>query len=79
MSRWRAASDPKAVLASLDGRGKRLGIAADLGGWIQDGVKPVDALAAVKDRLLLVRASDRSALGAKGRPVPLGDGCGRHC
>jgi type 1 glutamine amidotransferase/sugar phosphate isomerase/epimerase len=69
-------SDPKAVLASLDGRGKRLGIAADLGGWIQDGVKPADALAAVKDRLLLVRASDRSALGAKGRPVPLGEGAG---
>ena len=30
----------------------------------------------VKDRLLLVRASDRSALGAKGRPVALGEGVG---
>jgi len=68
--------DPKTVLSALDGRGKRMGIAADLGAWIQEGIKPVDGLAAVKDRLLIVRATDRSALGAKGRAVALGDGVG---
>jgi type 1 glutamine amidotransferase/sugar phosphate isomerase/epimerase len=69
-------SDPAALLTALEGRGKRLGIAADLGGWIREGVTPADALARVKGRLLLVRVSDRSAPGARGRAVPLGEGVG---
>ena len=68
--------DPKPLVASLEGRSRRLGVAADLGGWMQDGVKPSEALPSVKDRLLLVRVSDRSALGPKGRTVPIGDGAG---
>jgi type 1 glutamine amidotransferase/sugar phosphate isomerase/epimerase len=68
--------DPKPAIAALEGRSKRVGIAANLGGWMQTGIKPVDGLAAVKDRLLLVRAADRSALGPKGRPVVLGEGVG---
>jgi type 1 glutamine amidotransferase/sugar phosphate isomerase/epimerase len=69
-------SDPKATLGALEGRSKRLGIAADLSGWLQAGIKPVDGLVAVKDRLLVVKAADRSAVGAKGRAVVLGDGAG---
>jgi type 1 glutamine amidotransferase/sugar phosphate isomerase/epimerase len=68
--------DPKTVLSALEGRGKRIGVAADLGVWIHEGIKPVDALAAVKDKLLIVKVGDRSALGAKGRAVVLGDGAG---
>ncbi len=70
------AGDPKSVMKSLEGRGKRLGVAADLGAWLQAGVKPVDGLALVKDRLLMVRAADRSALGSGGRAVALGEGIG---
>ena len=66
--------DPKAVLSALDGRGKRMGVSANLGAWAQAGIKPVDGLAAVKDRLLHVTLGDRSAPGAKGRVVPLGEG-----
>jgi type 1 glutamine amidotransferase len=40
------------------------------------GIRPIDGLPVVKDRLLLVRVSDRSALGPKGRPVVLGKGAG---
>ncbi|OLC76837.1 MAG: hypothetical protein AUH72_18410 [Acidobacteria bacterium 13_1_40CM_4_65_8] len=69
-------TDPKAAMRSLEGRGKRVGIAADLGGWMQAGVKPVDGLAVVKDRLLLVNVTDRSALGSGGRDVALGAGVG---
>ena len=73
--------DPKAVLTALEGRGKRLGVAADLSAWMQAGIKPIDGLAAVKDRLMLVSVSDRSALGAGGRggharqtaPAAIGD------
>lgn len=71
-----SANDPKNVLRELEGRGRRMGIGADLGGWLQEGIKPVDGLAAVKDRVLLVRAADRSALGPRGRPVALGEGVG---
>jgi sugar phosphate isomerase/epimerase/type 1 glutamine amidotransferase len=69
-------SDPQSLVSSLQGRGKRIGVAADLGAWMHDGVLPAEGLRAVKDRLLLVRVSDRSALGAKGRPVALGTGVG---
>jgi len=69
-------TDPKIAMAALQGRSNRIGIAADLGGWMQAGIKPVDGLAAVKDKLLHVRVSDRSALGAKSRPVTLGEGAG---
>jgi type 1 glutamine amidotransferase len=66
--------DPKTVVAALEGRGKRMGVSAHLGGWAQAGVKAVDGLAAVKGRLLHVMAADRSALNARARVVPLGDG-----
>jgi uncharacterized protein len=66
--------DPKAVMAALEGRGKRMGVSAQLGGWAQAGVKAVDGLAVVKGKLLHVTAADRSALNARARVVPLGDG-----
>ena len=69
-------SKPQGLVDSLQGRSKRLGVAADLGAWMHEGTLPADGLRAVKDRLLLVRVSDRSALGAKGRPVVLGAGVG---
>jgi len=66
--------DPNATLSALEGRSKRMGVAADLGGWMQAGIKPVDGLAIVKDKLLIVNVADRSALGAGGREVTLGSG-----
>ena len=56
-------SKPQGLVDSLQGRSRRLGVAADLGAWMHEGILPADGLAAVKDRLLLVRVSDRSALG----------------
>jgi type 1 glutamine amidotransferase len=69
-------SDPKTAMAALQGRSDRIGIAADLGGWMQAGIKPLDGLALVKDKLFHVRVSDRNALGTKSRPVALGEGAG---
>src|SRR6185369_4974701 len=46
--------DPKALVASLASHSKRIGIEADLGGWMHENVKPVDGLAVVKDRLMAV-------------------------
>jgi sugar phosphate isomerase/epimerase/type 1 glutamine amidotransferase len=66
--------DAKSLMSMLEGRSKRIGLQADLGGWMHEGIKPVDALPLVKDRLLAVDVRDRSALGAKGRDVTAGSG-----
>ncbi len=68
--------DPKPLLSALQGRSKRMGIAADLGGWMQENIKPVDGLALVKEKLMAVEVRDRSALGPKGKDVALGTGAG---
>ena len=49
--------DPKTLMAALEGRGQRIGIAADLDAWLQAGIKPVDGLAIVKPRLMAVSAT----------------------
>jgi type 1 glutamine amidotransferase len=49
--------DPKPLMTALEGRGKRLGIAADLDAWMQAGIKPVDGLSTVKARLMAVSAT----------------------
>ena len=69
-------TDPKALMKTLNGRSARVGLAADLGDWMQNGVAPVDGLKTAGDRLFVVSVSDRSALGAKGSNVPLGTGAG---
>lgn len=54
-------SDPGGAMKSLEGRSKRMGVYADIGGWMLAGIKPVEALSQVKDRLMAVRLRDRSA------------------
>jgi type 1 glutamine amidotransferase/sugar phosphate isomerase/epimerase len=66
--------DPKSMLNAVEGRSKRIGLSIDTGAWLQAGVKPMDALPEVKDRLMVLNLRDRSALGAGGREVTLGDG-----
>ena len=70
--------DPKVALAAVQGRGKHIGIAADLGGWMRENIKPTDGLPQVHDRLMYVDVHDRSALGAKGKDVVLGSGAGSY-
>lgn len=65
---------PKTVLAALRGRSERLGAYADIGNWMEEGIEPIDGVALLKDRLLAVRLSDRSALGPAGQAVPVGRG-----
>jgi type 1 glutamine amidotransferase len=68
--------DPNSAMAALEGRSKRIGIYANLGDWMQSGLKPADGLAIVKDRLMAVNVRDRSAIGARGKDVALGTGAG---
>ena len=55
--------NPKNVLELLQAHGKRIGAYADLGKWQQQGVKPVDGIAVLGDRLLALKVSDRTSLG----------------
>ena len=66
--------NPKSLMASLAGRGKRIGVSADTGGWMQAGINPIDGLKLVHDRLLCLTLRDRSALGGAGYEVALGSG-----
>ena len=67
-------TDTKSAMDALQGRSRRIGLVADVGQWIKQGVKPVDELARIKDRLMVLRARDRSAAGSGGRDVALGSG-----
>ena len=63
--------DPKAAMAALQGRSKRLGLYGETGVWLKQGVKPVEAISIVRDRLLAAGVRDRNA---KGADVALGSG-----
>jgi type 1 glutamine amidotransferase/sugar phosphate isomerase/epimerase len=64
----------RAALAAVNGRSKRIGLFADTGSWVEEGLKPVAALEQAKDRLLVINLRDRSAFGKKGHNVTLGSG-----
>jgi type 1 glutamine amidotransferase/sugar phosphate isomerase/epimerase len=66
--------NPTTLLQTLEGRGKRIGAAVDTGYWIQEGIKPIEGLLALKHRVLALNLRDRSAQGESGRDVTLGSG-----
>jgi type 1 glutamine amidotransferase/sugar phosphate isomerase/epimerase len=66
--------NPKDAMTALQGRSENVGIYADLGRWMEEGIKPLDGLKAVGNRLLAANLRDRSALGSGGRSVTLGKG-----
>ena len=62
------------MLAAVQGHNNRLGVCGDTGAWLHEGLKPAEALPQLKDRVLVIGLSDRSALGASGHNVALGTG-----
>jgi type 1 glutamine amidotransferase/sugar phosphate isomerase/epimerase len=65
---------PSSILAAVNGLSNKIGAWGDSGSWLQEGTKPLDALAQLKDRLLVLNIRDRSTLGKGGKEVPLGEG-----
>ena len=61
-------------MSAIGNAGPHVGVMLDFGNLIEHGIKPVDALALIKDRLMAVRLRDRNVLGVNGRDVPLGTG-----
>jgi type 1 glutamine amidotransferase len=69
-----SAGDPRSVMSMLEGRSLRMGVSADIGAWIEQGIVPVEGLKLLKHRLMVARLRDRSALGLRGVDVILGSG-----
>ncbi len=69
-------NDPKSLIAALNGTSGHIGVAADVGAWIQNGVVPVDGLKTVGKKLMVVGLSDRSGTGSQAQGVVLGSGIG---
>jgi type 1 glutamine amidotransferase len=69
-------ADPAKLLQSIQSRSSRIGVCVDTGSWMEAGIKPVEGLVVVSERLMAVRLRDRSALGHSGRDVILGAGSG---
>ena len=67
-------TDVMSVMAAVEGRSARIGVSADLGKWIEAGIKPTEALPLLKGRLKVVHLRDRDRLGARGNDVVLGQG-----
>ncbi|MFQ6038992.1 MAG: family 16 glycoside hydrolase [Candidatus Aminicenantales bacterium] len=66
---------PETVLYHVDGRDPRIGACADTGHWMRTGVRPVEALRALKGRVLDVHLKDLNAFGDKNaHDVPFGQG-----
>ncbi|MGO9241962.1 MAG: ThuA domain-containing protein [Bryobacteraceae bacterium] len=51
-------ADPKAVLAAIEKRGKRIGACGDLDLWTRSGIKPLDAIHVLQGRLIAVQLHD---------------------
>jgi len=66
--------DPKELVNSIQSLSPHVGVSADFAGWMEHGIRPVDGLAIVKDRLMAVGLRDRSALGPDASDVRLGTG-----
>ncbi|HTF65505.1 MAG TPA: ThuA domain-containing protein [Edaphobacter sp.] len=64
---------PKEILAAI-GSKTHLGVCGDTGQWLEHGVKPVDAVTQLKDRLLILNLRDKSSSGKGGHDVLPGSG-----
>jgi type 1 glutamine amidotransferase len=52
----------KTVFNTLQGRGPRIGAYADLGKWMQEGDDPLAGIELLKDKLMVLKLSDRAVL-----------------
>lgn len=64
----------KLLMPALESRSKRLGLHVDTGVWLGAGVKLLDGLVPLKDRVLSVHLSDRKGIGPNGSTVLYGAG-----
>lgn len=67
---------PQEILKVLEGRSPRLGACADVGHWQRSGIKPVEGLRLLGNRLLTLHVKDLNEAGPNGHDVWWGTGQG---
>ncbi|NLE39538.1 MAG: sugar phosphate isomerase/epimerase [Pirellulaceae bacterium] len=69
--------DPKYVRELCEGRGPRIGACADIGHWQRSGIKPIDGVRVLGDRILSFHIKDLNKFGQRSaHDVPWGTGKG---
>jgi sugar phosphate isomerase/epimerase len=68
---------PDGILKVCQGRSPRIGACGDLGYWMRSGIDPIQAVSALKDRLITVQMHDLHELSPEGHDVPWGTGVGK--
>ena len=68
---------PDAILKVCEGRGPRIGAAADVGYWMRAGIDPVAGIRRLGARLITLQMHDLNELTPQGADVPWGSGQGR--
>jgi type 1 glutamine amidotransferase/sugar phosphate isomerase/epimerase len=69
-----SSNDPQSLMKTIGNATPRIGVNANLAQWMENGIRPIEGLSTVKDRLMAVQLRDRNALGPNSRDVPLGKG-----
>ena len=68
---------PREVLKACEGRSKRIGACADIGHWQRSGIKPVDGVRMLGERIISFHIKDLNRFGTKkAHDVPWGTGQG---
>ncbi len=57
--------NPDTTLKALEGRSEWMGVCADIGHWQRSGIKPVDALKKLEDRLISLHFKDLNEFGVR--------------
>jgi sugar phosphate isomerase/epimerase len=66
--------DPNYVLSVVKDRDARIGSCADVGHWVQSGLKPVDCLKILRGHVISVHLHDMNDMSAEAHDVPAGTG-----
>jgi sugar phosphate isomerase/epimerase len=68
---------PMTVFDHLKGADERIGVCADTGHWMKEGLKPVECLRLLKGRIYDVHLKDRSDFGKDAPAVDVAWGSGK--
>jgi len=69
-----AYADPRDLLKTVANLSKRVGVCVDTANWMEEGIKPVEGLKILRDKVIAVHLLDRTTLGKGGHNVTLGRG-----
>ena len=66
--------DPTNILNVCKNRSPLIGACGDFGNWVRSGLKPIDAIKMLKERLITIQIHDLNEFTPNAHDVPLGDG-----